>query len=205
MHGTLGMEGHRLSGIPSHTFDAEGTYTVTLSVTNALGSDDEIKTGYITVTPPITSHAGVAITFDDDTVDQWYATRSIFQKYNAHATFFVSGFASLDQSEIDKLKILQAEGHEIAYHGYNHVDEVEYIQDNSLNAYMNDEIIRGVNLMKSKGLNPVDFAYPFGSDDPDARPDWKAISAICGIPTMTGTKRYIMNMAQIRPTSRVSG
>jgi hypothetical protein len=50
------------------------------------------------------------------------------------------------------------------------VDEVAYIQDNSLTAYMNDEIIRGVNLMKSKGLNPVDFAYPFGSDDPNARP-----------------------------------
>ena len=103
-------------------------------------------------------------------MDQWYSTRSIFQKYNAHATFFVSNFASLDQGEIDKLKILQAEGHEIAYHGYNHVDEVAYIQDNSLTAYMNDEIIRGVNLMKSKGLNPVDFAYPYGADDPDARP-----------------------------------
>jgi peptidoglycan/xylan/chitin deacetylase (PgdA/CDA1 family) len=84
-------------------------------------------------------------------------------------TFFVSNFASLDQSEIDKLKILQADGHEIAFHGLNHADEVAYIQDNSLSEYMNNEIISGINLMKSKGFNPVDFAYPFGSDDPDAR------------------------------------
>ena len=154
---------------PSHTFDGEGTYTVTLQVTSDLGSDVEIKTGYITVTPPGTSHAGIALTFDDDTVDKWFAARSIFQKYNAHVTFFVSNFASLDQSEIDKLKILQADGHEIAYHGYNHVDEVDYIAENSLNEYLNDEIIRGINLMRSKGFDPVDFAYPFGSDNPSAR------------------------------------
>ncbi|MEZ5359993.1 MAG: PKD domain-containing protein [Candidatus Zixiibacteriota bacterium] len=37
---------------PSHTYTAAGTYTVTLTATNACGSDDEVKTGYITVTTP---------------------------------------------------------------------------------------------------------------------------------------------------------
>jgi len=37
---------------PSHTYTAAGSYTVTLTVTNACGSDDEIKTAYITVTTP---------------------------------------------------------------------------------------------------------------------------------------------------------
>ncbi len=39
---------------PSHTYSAPGTYTVRLNVTNAEGSDEEVKTGYITVTeaPP---------------------------------------------------------------------------------------------------------------------------------------------------------
>ncbi|KQC05827.1 MAG: hypothetical protein APR53_01950 [Methanoculleus sp. SDB] len=36
---------------PIHTYTAAGTYTVTLTVTNAGGSDDEVKAGYITVTP----------------------------------------------------------------------------------------------------------------------------------------------------------
>ncbi len=37
---------------PSHVYDTPGTYTVKLTVTNAGGSDDEVKTAYITVTEP---------------------------------------------------------------------------------------------------------------------------------------------------------
>ena len=37
---------------PSHTYDAAGTYAVKLKVTNTAGSDDEVKTDYITVTTP---------------------------------------------------------------------------------------------------------------------------------------------------------
>jgi len=37
---------------PSYTYASPGTYSVRLSVTGATGADDEIKTGYITVTSP---------------------------------------------------------------------------------------------------------------------------------------------------------
>ncbi len=37
---------------PSYTYTAAGTYTVSLTATNAIGSDTETKTGYITVTEP---------------------------------------------------------------------------------------------------------------------------------------------------------
>jgi len=37
---------------PSYVYDAAGTYTVSLTATNAYGSDDEIKVDYITVTTP---------------------------------------------------------------------------------------------------------------------------------------------------------
>ncbi|GEM_PF-415339 len=36
----------------THTYTAAGTYTVTLTATNAYGSDSEEKTGYVTVTAP---------------------------------------------------------------------------------------------------------------------------------------------------------
>jgi hypothetical protein len=47
---------------PSHTYAAAGSYTVSLTATNACGSDNETKTGYITV-----SGGGgfVTITFDN--------------------------------------------------------------------------------------------------------------------------------------------
>jgi PKD repeat protein len=38
---------------PSHQYTAAGTYTVTLTATNAAGSDDETKTGYISVSAPL--------------------------------------------------------------------------------------------------------------------------------------------------------
>ncbi len=40
---------------PAHTYTTAGTYSVTLAVTNAGGSDTEIKTNYIAVTDPPTS------------------------------------------------------------------------------------------------------------------------------------------------------
>jgi PKD repeat protein len=49
---------------PSYTYTAAGTYTVTLTATNAVGSDDEIKTDYITVTEPGTAE-WETITYDD--------------------------------------------------------------------------------------------------------------------------------------------
>jgi len=154
---------------PSFTYSDAGTYTVRLTASNAAGSDAEIKTGHITVTAaPPGSHAGVAITFDDDYVDRWYAIRPNLTRYNAHVTFFVSNFASLSPNQINELKTLQADGNEIAFHGYNHEDAVTYLQSHTVDEYMTNEIYRGVDLMKSNGFNPVDFAIPYGSDDPRA-------------------------------------
>jgi len=37
---------------PSHTYTQNGTYTVTLTTSNAIGSDNEVKTAYITINRP---------------------------------------------------------------------------------------------------------------------------------------------------------
>jgi PKD repeat protein len=37
---------------PAHTYTAAGAYTVTLTATNARGTDDEVKTEYIRVDVP---------------------------------------------------------------------------------------------------------------------------------------------------------
>jgi len=49
---SFGDGGTSTAANPSHTYTAEGTYTVTLTATNACGSDQEVKTDYITVTTP---------------------------------------------------------------------------------------------------------------------------------------------------------
>jgi len=121
------------------------------------------------ISPRNTSHAGIALSFDDGKyIDDWYAIRLILQKYNAHATFFISNLDDVNQSDIEKLRILQAEGNEIAFHGRYHLKAEEFLQTHSVDQYMDHEIIPGIDLMKSWGFNPVNFAYPYGSADPAA-------------------------------------
>ncbi len=50
---TFGDGGTSTSQNPSHDYSAPGTYTVTLTATNAYGSDVKTRTGYIVVSPPL--------------------------------------------------------------------------------------------------------------------------------------------------------
>jgi PKD repeat protein len=155
---------------PTHTYTAIGSYTVTLRATNSLGSDTATTARYITVTeaPPGGSHAGIALTFDDNYVEEWYAIRPMLQQYNAHATFFVAAFGSLDENQIEMLRTLQEDGNEIAFHGTYHTEAEPYLQNHTVQQYLNYEIIPGLTLMRNAGFDPVDFAYPGGSDTPAA-------------------------------------
>ncbi|WP_231589806.1 PKD domain-containing protein [Methanosarcina siciliae] len=66
---------------PTHTYTAEGTYTVKLTVSNSLGSDSEEKTGYITVgsvvlapeanfsADPTTGTAPLSVQFTDESTN----------------------------------------------------------------------------------------------------------------------------------------
>jgi PKD repeat protein len=157
---------------PTHTYTATGTYTVSLTATNSLGTNTATTAGYITVTEdqPGGSHTGIALTFDDNYIDQWYTLRPLLQKYNAHATFFVAGFGNLDESQIEELRTLQADGNEIAFHGTHHTEAASYLQNHTVQQYLDYEIIPGLNLMKNAGFNPVDYAWPGGADAPAAVP-----------------------------------
>ena len=112
------------------------------------------------------SRAGIALTFDDRSVDQWYEIRDLLKKYNAHATFFVTLCGGdLDQDQINKLRELAADGNEIGFHGTNHIDAALYLQNHSIQDYLDYEIHPGLNQMTNAGFDVVDFAYPSGSDD----------------------------------------
>ena len=108
--------------------------------------------------------AGFSLTFDDYGVDSWYSMRDIFLKYNVKATFFVSQFHTLSDREVNKLKTLQQDGHEIGCHTYSHLGigrDFNY-DNNRIDEYLNSQIIPAYNNMKNAGFNPVSFAYPYG-------------------------------------------
>lgn len=106
---------------------------------------------------------GIALSFDDRFVKEWIQLKPILNKYNAKVTFYVTQPDSLSEEDIQMLHELRKEGHEIGCHGAMHVQSMYYIWDNSLDAYMENEIFHALLVMKKQGFSPKTFAHPGGS------------------------------------------
>ena len=113
---------------------------------------------------PTENKAGINLTFDDTTISSWFNLRSMFNKYDAKATFFVSHFYSLDALQINQLKILESDGSEIGCHTYNHKGVTQDFNNdiNRISEYIEAQIKVPYDQMKAEGFNPVSFAYPYG-------------------------------------------
>jgi PKD repeat protein len=75
---TFGDGGTSTAQNPSHQYTSAGTYTVSLTATNAYGNDTETKTDYITVTEPGSGYANLPYTtgFESGSLDQYWTTAS---------------------------------------------------------------------------------------------------------------------------------
>jgi peptidoglycan/xylan/chitin deacetylase (PgdA/CDA1 family) len=111
----------------------------------------------------IVRNGGLAISFDDRFVKEWYQLRPLFRKYNAKVTFYITQPDSLSTEEVQLLHQLQKDGHEIGCHGAMHVRSMYYIWDNSLEEYLENEIFHALKTMKKRGFLPKTFAHPGGS------------------------------------------
>ena len=111
----------------------------------------------------IVQKAGIAISFDDRFVKEWYQIRPLLKKYNAKCTFYITQPDSLSHEEVIALHKLENEGNEIGCHGAMHVRSTYYIWDFSLEEYMNNEIFSALKTMKKQGFSPKTFAHPGGS------------------------------------------
>ncbi|MGE5350974.1 MAG: polysaccharide deacetylase family protein [Ignavibacteriales bacterium] len=105
----------------------------------------------------------IVIGFDDNYIDEWYKIKDTLKYYGVKCTFFVSGFSSLNRREVEELKTLQMEGHEIACHSKTHADAERYVNKYGIDKYIADEIIPEIKAMNRSGIHPVSFAYPNGS------------------------------------------
>jgi len=106
---------------------------------------------------------GICISFDDRSIKEWYGMRELLKRYNSHVTFFVTQFDSLDSGEIEMLKELEKEGHEIGSHGALHVVSEYYIKEKTYKEYIEHEIDASIFCMKKNGFAPRSFAYPYGA------------------------------------------
>lgn len=107
-------------------------------------------------------NAGVVLSFDDTSINEWYQADKILHQYSWKATFCVSKINTLNSSEIQELLELQKEGHEIAGHGFNHFDAPKFVAKNGIDTYIKKEINPMLDLMDFYSFKVTSFVYPFG-------------------------------------------
>jgi peptidoglycan/xylan/chitin deacetylase (PgdA/CDA1 family) len=106
---------------------------------------------------------GLALSFDDTSVNSWLAARPLFDQYGAHVTFFVSRYSAMNEDEHAGLQTLAADGHDIEAHSVAHLRAPEYVESNGLAAYLHNELDPSIEALRRDGFDVQAFAYPFGA------------------------------------------
>ncbi|AOW09951.1 polysaccharide deacetylase family protein [Flavobacterium gilvum] len=109
--------------------------------------------------------AGVVFTFDDNYIEDWYVADLLLHPYGWKATFFVTWYGSLTPEQKTKLHYLKDNGHDIAAHGYNHLNALKYYKQFGMKKYIKDDILTLKSAMAKDGFDVHSFAYPDGARD----------------------------------------
>jgi peptidoglycan/xylan/chitin deacetylase (PgdA/CDA1 family) len=112
--------------------------------------------------PGMPHEGGVLLSFDDNYIDDWYAARELFQRYHARVTFFVSKYDLATPDQRRKLRALADDGHAIEAHSRRHLRGPRYVEENGVSAYLKNEVLPSLDLLRADGYDPTIFAYPFG-------------------------------------------
>jgi hypothetical protein len=110
---------------------------------------------------------GLALAFDDARIDQWFTLRDTLRRHNAHVTFFVTRYYDFSETGRAELAQLAADGNDIEAHGVDHLDAVEYAAAHGVDAYVLDQVLPSVDILRADGYPTSVFAYPFGSRNDD--------------------------------------
>jgi peptidoglycan/xylan/chitin deacetylase (PgdA/CDA1 family) len=144
--------------------------------------------------------AGVALTFDDNWVDDWYNNLDLLDSFGAKATFYISSYHKLTAQQKQRLKTIQQKGHEIAFHTTNHAHMVQMLKNHPMKQVLDKEIYQGLNNMAADGFYPTDFAYPFGRHNPSL--DSALLKIFHSIRSLNGTEDYSKSVVKSLGTSR---
>ena len=107
--------------------------------------------------------AGVALSFDDASVDAWEASQDLLADHGVAATFFVSKYPRFSDAQRATLQRLADAGHDIESHPVDHLDAVDYAAAHGVQAYVDDQVVPEIDALRAGGFDPRAFAYPFGS------------------------------------------
>lgn len=103
---------------------------------------------------------GIALSFDDHYLDAWLSGRELFKRYNARLTFFISGWSP---SARDELRVLADDGHDIEAHSVKHLRGPVVVEERGLSAYISDEVLPSIEVLRQDGFDVQAYSYPFGA------------------------------------------
>jgi hypothetical protein len=106
---------------------------------------------------------GIALSFDDTSILAWLQTLPLFQQYSARVTFFVSRYRFLNDTEREWVTEIAAAGHDIEAHSVLHMRAPNYVRDNGLQAYVDNEFQASIDDLRADGYPIAAYAYPFGA------------------------------------------
>ncbi len=98
------------------------------------------------------------LAFDDRNFADWERALPIFAKYNAHASFFISG--EYDAAAVDTAKKLMAAGHTMGLHGQRHLNVPETIAKFGKDGWRQREVSTARRQADVADIPVHSFAYP---------------------------------------------
>jgi hypothetical protein len=107
--------------------------------------------------------AGITFSFDDTAVAEWFSIKDMLNSYRVRASFFVTRYANFDPEQKQQLRELQQAGHTLEAHSATHQRSPLYVETYGLRAFLDEEVLPSLQLMRADGFDPQIYAYPFGA------------------------------------------
>ncbi len=111
---------------------------------------------------------GIVFCIDDYAVEDFYQEKhyNYIQTTGIKMTYFICKYHKLSEKQKKIIKIFQADGHEIGFHGTHHIHAKDFLDTSTIEKYLDYEIKPDLKKMRDDGLDITDFSYPYGSHTP---------------------------------------
>lgn len=107
--------------------------------------------------------AGIALAFDDNSTAEWEGIADLLAAHGAHATFFVTEWAEMNDAQHAAIHRLAGAGHDIEPHGREHVHAPDFVREHGIDAYLRQELWPSLDALHHDGFPRARaFAYPYG-------------------------------------------
>jgi hypothetical protein len=106
--------------------------------------------------------AGVALMYDDWHTHEWVQTMPMLDQYDARVTLYVGRYPGISPTAHVELAQLAAAGHDVEAHSISHLRGPTMVEEYGVRAYLDDEVLPSIDLLRADNYEVLSYAYPFG-------------------------------------------